>query len=76
MAEAISKYIFLNDYFRVLIMLIWFSFVFVFKHLIHNKSALVQEWLGASDYMTPSKLPEPILTQFTNTYAHHQASMC
>ena len=65
-ADDIFKCFFMNEKFRISI---WISLKFVPKGPIDNKSALVQvlAW-----HLTGDKpLPEPMLTQFTNTYMQH-----
>ena len=64
--EDIIKCIFVNEKFCILI---WISLKFVPTGPIDYKPALVQvmAWLQTGD----KPLPEPILTQFTDTYTQH-----
>ena len=65
-ADYIFKCILLNENDRISIRI---SLKFVLKGPIDNKSALVQvmAWCQAGD----KPLPEPILTQFIDTYMPH-----
>ena len=66
LADDILKDIFLNENARSLIQI---SLKFVPKGTIDNKSALVQvmDWRRTGD----KPLPEPMMTQFTDTYMRH-----
>ena len=66
LADGIFKYIFLNKKFHILI---WISLKIFLKIPIDNKLALdqVMPWCQISD----KPLPEPLLTQFTDTYMQH-----
>ena len=66
LADNISKCIFMNEKFYILIQI---SLRFVPKGPIDNKSAFVQvmAWHRAGD----KPLPEPMLTQFTAAYMLH-----
>ena len=69
-AADISKCIFMNEMFCIWIRI---SMKFVPKRPIDNKSALVQvmAWRRTGD----KPLPEPMLTQFTDTYMQHKGEM-
>ena len=66
LADNIFKCIFLNENDRILIQI---SLKFVPRGPIDNKPALVQvmAWRRTGD----EPLPEPMLTQFTDTYMWH-----
>ena len=66
MADDLSKYIFMNEKFCILIRI---SLKFVLKGPIDNKSVLVQvmAWRRIGD----KPLSEPMLTQFTDGYMRH-----
>ena len=66
LADNNFKYIFLNENYRILI---WFSLKFVPRSPIYNKHALVQ--VMAWHWSGNKPLPEPMLTQFTDTYMRH-----
>ena len=70
LADDIFKCIFLNENDRISIQI---SLKFVPRSPIHNKSALVQvmAWRQTGD----KPLPEPMLTQFINTYMQHEGEM-
>ena len=66
LADGIFKYIFMNEKFWILIQL---SLKFAPKGPIDNKAVLVQvmAWHQAGN----KPLPEPMWTQFTDTYMRH-----
>ena len=66
LADDIFECIFLNENYRIAIQI---SLKFVPRSPIENKLALVQvmAWRRSGD----EPLPEPMLTQFTDTYMRH-----
>ena len=68
--DDLFKCIFMNEKFCISIRN---SLKFVPKGLIDNKQALIQvmAWCLTGD----KPLPEPMLTQFTDAYMRHSASM-
>ena len=66
LADDIFKWIFLNENDMILIQI---SLKFVPRSPIDNKPALVQvmAWRRIGD----KPLPEPVMTQFTDTYMQH-----
>ena len=66
LADGIFKSIFMNENYRILIQI---SLKSVPRSPISNKPALIQvmAWCRTG----PKPLPEPMMTQFTDTYMHH-----